>query len=148
MPSGVASVHRTYTTQVARLREYAERDHQALRLKEAPVYYWPEDSAHPVSIHDPASFGKPYDREEIHQDFRDAVRGGSQQGAAGDFSVVVVQGDFLASLERAFRMRHLGPVRARLHAAGRRRGHGHVNGVYSAGLSTYLTEIELEAKGG
>ena len=90
--------------------------------------------------------GGAFDREEIAQDFKDAIKDASAPGTVGDLMVSQLQGDYLACCERAFRARHSTVVRDRMHAASRRRGHGHAKGVLKGGILFYLEELLRASK--
>ncbi len=87
-----------------------------------------------------------FDREEIAQDYKDAIKDSTSPGTVGDLMISQLQGDYLAIQQRAFLARHAGHVRNLMHAAGRRRGHGHAAGVIRKGLLGYLEELLKKAK--
>ena len=75
--------------------------------------------------------GDPLDIDAIANAFARATSGDSyaaamtsSTGAVGDAMAAKMQSDYLAAMERAFRMRHASPIRCVMHAASRRLGHG------------------------
>jgi hypothetical protein len=57
-----------------------------------------------------------------------------------------LQIDYIAMMERAFLARHSSPVRAMMHAAARRKGHGHAGGVHIGGVLQYAQDLLASAK--
>lgn len=53
----------------------------------------------------------------------------------------VLQLEYVAAAERAFRSRRCSSIRARLHAAGRSAGQGHTQGVFKKGTQGYAQNI-------
>lgn len=88
---------------------------------------------------------KAFSREELDEDFLKVIDP-ANPGVIGDLVSISLQGDWLATQERAFRARHQTPVRAWMHAAGRRRGHGHDAGVIRQGLLRYVENLLQAAK--
>jgi hypothetical protein len=68
-------------------------------------------------------------------------------GSAGDAMAMKMQSDYVATQERAYRLRQLSPVRACMHAAARRLGHGQDNGIFGRIDSTIQDVIAAGAAG-
>lgn len=98
-------------------------------------------------LSDTKGMGIPFNREELYEQFRSVVKDADDSGVVGDLIAILFQGDFVASAERAYRARHLSPVRARAHSVARRRGHGHVNGCLQQGMTGYLKHLLKLAAG-
>ena len=75
-----------------------------------------------------------FDRSENTADVETAIKDVTAPGVSGDLTVSCLQGDYLASMERAFRLRHSTSIRRQLHAAARRKGHGDETGVLIRGV--------------
>lgn len=86
---------------------------------------------------------KAFNRDENAQDVIDAH---TKKGTDGDAAAGAIQGDVLACLERAYRARHEGSIRAKMHAVARRKGHGHDNGPIKGALKGYVERILVRAK--
>jgi hypothetical protein len=69
-----------------------------------------------------------YDRSEMSEAYSLILT--QPGGTQGDAMAAKLQSDYLASQERAYRLRQSGPVRCAMHAAARRQAHGAVNGVF------------------
>jgi hypothetical protein len=66
----------------------------------------------------------PFDRQAINTNYELVMQDPAAPGTIGDVIALTRQIDFVAAEERAFRVRHMTPVRALCHAAGRRYGMG------------------------
>ena len=87
-----------------------------------------------------------FSREEHTEDVTNAISDPANSGVVGDLMVSSLQGDYLAAQERAFRSRHLSPVRRRLHAAARRAGHGDDRGLFKRGVLGFIESILRQSK--
>lgn len=93
--------------------------------------------------------GKPFDRSEHDADMRKVIGDASTGGVVGDLQLITFQGDYLATLERATRIRQTTRCRAIAHVAGRRRGHGHDGGLFKRGVIGYVSRLaKLSKEGG
>jgi len=91
----------------------------------------------------------PFNRDKANQEFTDAIANPNAPGVVGDMIVTTTQIEYLACLERAFRMRHAMPLpRLLLHAAGAARGNGDDKGVYSLCGLEYVRRLVKETKQG
>jgi len=83
---------------------------------------------------------KPFDRKELNEtaqaDFED-----DEKGTTGLISGYLLQICYLAMMERSFRTRHMSPVRAMMHCAGRRKGHGHEEGIHTGDILNYIQDV-------
>jgi hypothetical protein len=79
-------------------------------------------------LFDTQSLQNPFDRSQSNSWFADAIKDPSNPGTVGDQAVTTAQVDYLASMERAFRMRHARWPRMMIHAMGRKAGHGNDKG--------------------
>ena len=74
-----------------------------------------------------------FDRDALNAVYIAVVSDDAQRGRIGAASVLKLQIDYIAALERSFRTRHATSVRCRIHAGGRRRGHGASGGLFDTG---------------
>jgi hypothetical protein len=143
-PTTKATITAEFRKRLADLQRYAALEAAAVNGG-ASRWYRPSDFEQ--SPHNAAAVGEPYSREELFGQFVDAVKDPNAAGTVGDLSLIQLQGDFLACMERAFRARHHSSCRSRAHAAGRLRGHGHAYGVFSQGLLRYLEALNYANRG-
>jgi len=61
-------------------------------------------------------------------------------GSVGDAAATKLQADTLGSMERAWHLKELTPVRACMHMAGRRGGHGHPSGIWIRQIN-YIADL-------
>jgi hypothetical protein len=71
------------------------------------------------------AIGQAFDRSEAGAFYTEVLTG--PEGSAGDTASCKIQSDYLALQERAFRLRHMTPIRCRLAAASRLSGQGDRN---------------------
>ena len=134
-----AQIRDIFTKQLDKLKEYAEADEQGLLNQKPNKMYEPDKGEWDGDLFNIEGMGKAFDRSQIHDDFRATV---TEDGITTDLEIEILQGDFVAALERAYRARHHSPVRHRCHAAARRRGHRDENGVFTKGLLGYLEHLK------
>ena len=144
--SSKANLRDRWRKQLSKLKQYADEDHQAITGEMVPFWYRPEMEGWDGSLFDIEGMKKPFIRKEHEDDF-DKVVNKNSPGVVGDYSLVVLQGDFLAVVERSFRARHHTNIRQMMHAATRRMGHGHEKGLFEVGVKGYLEYIDKQAKG-
>lgn len=99
-------------------------------------------------LFDQIGLKKAFSREENAEDVRNAIKDPKKPGTVGDLMVSGLQGDRLACFERAFRLSNSSRIRLSLHAAARRRGHGHDAGVFKRGEMRYLMQLLGQSKEG
>lgn len=91
---------------------------------------------------------KPFDRSVSNQQFVAATADPDNPGTTGDLVAATLQVDYLAVMERAFRVRHATThIRAILHSAARRRGHGSQKGVFKTCVLEYIRRVVKLGKG-
>ena len=75
----------------------------------------------------------------------DAIKDVNNPGTTGDLVIANLETDYLATMERAYRLRlTMSWPRAVAHACGRKLGHGHANGPLMRGLE-YLRNLVAQA---
>ena len=112
------------------LQKQSEAQHEAMREGRGRPWMMPEtDEQWDGSLFPVEPLTEPFSREELNQRATEAFTA-DDPGTAADLVAGQTQVEYLACMERAFRMRHQHRgIRARLHAAGRKRGHGNERGV-------------------
>ena len=128
------------------LKDWNEKQEKHLRNTEANGFYEPPEKGWNGDLFDLESLSDEFDREELFSMFKDAVADKNNPGVTGDLEIILLQGDVVASAERAFRNRHASIVRNRLHTAGRHRGHGHDQGVINLGMMGFIQQLVKLAK--
>lgn len=146
-PSSKAAQAAVFTRQLKELVAYSETMEKALRGSGPSELYKPDKGGWSGDLFDLVGMAQAFDREELDEMFRAAVSDPDSPGTVGDFPAIILQGDMVASLERAYRARHATAVRGRAHAAGRHRGHGAANGVIAGGIISYLKSLLRQAAG-
>jgi len=139
LPQPKTAVGQTFRDQIERLRVHSEKEAQAIRNESPPEWYRPTGLL--ASVLDIEAMHEPYTREEHEDQFAQAVKNSEEPGTTGDLAMVSLQGDFLASLERAFRDRNMTSVRRRVQTSARRTGHSAETGVINLGLLGYIERI-------
>lgn len=94
-----------------------------------------------ASVLDPAGITGAFDRAAIDANYDDCMTKPSAAGTVADAISLKTQGDYVATMERAFRARHCTPVRLLGFAAARRRGHASANGVLKGGVLRYAQDV-------
>jgi hypothetical protein len=106
-----------------------------------PAWFRGQQSTWSGEVLDVDAIASAFDRSSIGEAYSEAVAGGGTVGAAASSKM---QSDYLAMMERSFRMRHLSPVRSALHAATRRLGHSDTNRGVIARVGKYAQDLLLD----
>jgi len=138
----VTALGANYSAQLDQLAADAAAIEQAYKLCAQRPWMMPDPAPGGWlrDLLDTTSIGAAFVRTENNADYVEAVSA-TPRGVLSDTIVSKAQVDYLASMERSFRLRHLSQVRAAFHAAGRRRGHGHTNGLFVKILPEYLERV-------
>lgn len=134
-------VHDTFKNNAEQLRVDAENVEKATlgtaqrKWQIAPLGQWGGD---PLDI---PGISEKFDRDEIHQNYAACLSDYTNPGTVADTQALKLQNDWLTMQERAFRARHCTSVRAAIHAAARRSGHAHPQGVIQTGVVKYVEDI-------
>jgi len=128
--------------QMKRLREHAENEHKA-SIRDGGWWEWyaPEKEGWSGDPFDLEGMAEPFKRSQHEEEFAKAVADPQSPGVVADLMLSQLQGDILASLERALRARLRTSIRSKMHAAARLYGHGHENGVIMLGQVNYLERL-------
>jgi hypothetical protein len=123
------------------LRRYAAQDGMALLGQAFRTWYTPEKESWSGGPFDLTGLQMPFSRAQHEQEFDSAVANAANPGTVGDLAASQLQGDLLASLERAYRSRLRTSVRNKMHAAARRIGQGNTAGPIIVGMQNYIERI-------
>lgn len=82
-----------------------------------------------------------FDRKAVHENYTICLGDPDTAGTVADTQALTLQNDWVSMQERAFRLRHATSVRCAIHAAARRSGHAHPQGVIHAGLVKYIQDV-------
>ena len=66
-------------------------------------------------------------------------------GTIGELMALKLQIDYVAALERAFRSRHCSSIRAKIHAAARKRGQGDTKGLFTGNVKENIINVLFAA---
>lgn len=145
-PKSICEVRNRFMTQgIKALQDTAKYQAEAIIEQADPVQPIVDRNEWDGDLFNLEDISKAFSREELDEDFLKVIDP-ANPGVIGDLVSLSLQGDWLATQERAFRARHQTPVRAWMHAAGRRRGHGHDAGVINQGLLRYVENLLQAAK--
>ncbi len=146
-PQSKADVDPNFEKQLRKLKEDSKANGDAIQQNEQMTWFRPEGWNGDVFDHD--GMHEPFDRKKANEDFVKAISDPNAPGTSGDLIATTTQIDYLACLERAFRVRHAMPApRLLLHAAGAMKGNGDDTGVYSLCGIEYVRRLVAEAKQG
>ena len=136
-----AEVHAVFRDTAAALQADADALAKATagaaqrRWQIGPVGGWDGD---PLQV---AGMAARFDRGPVGQNYAECLADQRALGSVGSAQALVLQSDYVAAQERAFRVRHATSVRCAAHAAGRRRGHADDRGVIRAGVIRYVEDL-------
>lgn len=82
-----------------------------------------------------------FNTDQAEQQLEDTFDAGGDPGNGADTIVLLLQIDYAAQMERAFRARHQNTARALAHYSTRERGHGRATGPLQAASIDYFTSI-------
>jgi len=146
-PRSVADVDPNFEKQLRALKADSKANGDALRANTAPRWFRPDGWG--GDVFDYAGIAAAFNRDAANDMVVKAVSDAEAPGTTGDLVAATTQIDYLACLERAFRVRHAMPgPRLLLHAAGTLQGAGHDKGVYSLCGVEYVRRLVAEAKQG
>ncbi len=82
-----------------------------------------------------------FDRTALNEQYVDLISDKTQECKIGETMATKLQVDYVAAMERGFRTRHCSSIRAKIHAAARRRGMGSPSGPLTGGVSLWLQRL-------
>lgn len=97
-----------------------------------PLNGW---SGNPLDIVD---MNNAFDRTNLNNQYITIIDDLTHEDKIGTVMATKLQLDYIAAMERAFRTRHCSSVRAKIHAAARRRGQGSSNGVFTGSIVPWM----------
>lgn len=150
-PSGksVAEIRTRFQTQcIDNMVKAAKNAAESLRNETGRKQHELDTNGWTGDLFDLVGMKKAFDRTENAEDIRNAIKDPQNPGTVGDLIVSELQGDRLACMERSFRLSNATRVRLSIHAAARRRGHGHDAGLLKRGVQRYLTQMLKQSKEG
>jgi hypothetical protein len=142
----LSDIRDRFVTVVSWLKDSAENAGAGLRGTEQRTDSWPDKNEWSGDPFDLEDLGKPFDRSEQDEDMHKIVTAEEKFGVVGDLQLITLQGDYLATLERAARLRLTTRCRALAHAAGRLRGHGHPGGLFNRGVLGQIARLSKLSK--
>jgi len=145
-PQSVADMDPDFQTRLKELEQQAAAEYQA-RSQGGQVLWYRPGGEFSSDVFDLSAMGEPFDRSQANQDYIAAVKDPDNPGVSGDLVAATTQIDYLAVLERAYRMRHtMRRPRAVAHMLGRKLGHGNDLGpIVKCGLE-YVRGLLRQAK--
>ena len=133
---------------IARLKEFVSYSAVAaeatLGLRQT-TWYRPSDLV--TALSDSEKISDSFSRKQQDTEFDAVVSDADKAGTIGDLIVLQSQGDLMACMERAFRVRNQSSCRSRCQPAGRLAGHGGDLGPVALGMLGYLQGIDRMNKG-
>lgn len=87
-----------------------------------------------------------FDRTPISENYQACLR--PSQGTAGDAVSLKIQGDYVACMERAYRMSVASPVRCIGHSLARRVGHSRPDGIFTGSVAGLAQSAVTAGQGG
>ena len=110
----------------------------------AAANYAPELGSWDGSPTDLEGLSTAFSRDDIKSEIAKALDKDSP-GTIGDIQINMVQGDILACMERAYRLRLSSAARRRAHADALARGHSHAAGIWERGIQTTIAALRKRA---
>jgi hypothetical protein len=134
-----------FLDQIEKMEEASAAADEATRLAGQrrwmlpPLQGWDGD---PQNI---PGLNKAFTRDNLNSLYKKIISDMERAGTTGEAMVAKLQIDYIAAMERAYRTRHCSSVRAKLHAAGRRRGQSQPNGVFTGSVVLWLERLIFAA---
>jgi hypothetical protein len=123
MAKSKADMDPNYEKRCRDLQAHAEREYQARKLGNQVPWFRPASWGGDPFDYD--AMHPPFARDKANADFLAAVSNPADPGTTGDVELTTTEADALATMERAFRVRHtLRRPRAVAHLLSRKQGHG------------------------
>lgn len=122
------SLDTTFDSNIDALIDYADASSVGEQNQDLGAWYLGDLDLWSGDTLDVDAINKAFSREAVGDAYGTiftADDGTAGEGTVGEAASCVLQSDYLAVIERAFRMRHASPIRSRAQAAARRIGHSH-----------------------
>lgn len=143
--SHVLSLDPEFLDQLTALVDTSNAAYEATSLTGQRKWMYPPLQGWNGDPNDITDANKAFIRDNLNQTYKDIIDNISNDGTIGESMVVKLQVDYIAALERAFRTRYCSSVRARVHAAARRRSQGSSAGAFSSTIVTWLEQLIFAA---
>jgi hypothetical protein len=137
MPTG--SVDDTFAAKLEDLAASAVNAGDAALNEDLRQWIFADDDAWDGDPLDVADISNLFDRSNLGEMYSEAFT--SDDGSAGDAEAAKIQSDYLASMERAFRLRHRTPISRAMNAASRKYGQGDDSVGLFARTSSYIEDV-------
>lgn len=146
MAESKASIDKNFSQQVERLQTASAA--QSAIVAQVPQVAWdmPVLGSWNGNLTDVTNLGIPFDNTALKQQFASILTNPQDLGVDGDIRVIQTMNDDLMTMQRAFRARHLTPVRAHALAAVRRQFHGQDRGPWGKSHAAYVQSLLEAAK--
>lgn len=139
LPTPVApSLDITFELQIDRMVDLGQVVEQSYMLCGQRVWMLPDLNGWDGNLFDVEDIRQAFDRTALNDQYIAML---TDRGVVSDGIAIRAQLDQLSAMERSFRQRHTGPLRSAMHAASRRRGHGHGNGLFNDKIKTYINKV-------
>jgi len=138
----VVSPDPEFTSQLAELEAGSKAAADAALLLGQRKWMYPPLNSWNGNPFDIKGMNSAFDRSNLNATYVQVVSDMQGRGTVGEAMALKMQIDYIAALERAFRTRYCSSVRARIHAAARRRGQGDTNnGLFTARLQMSIMRL-------
>lgn len=141
-----AEIDTFFEGRLEELREWAAQQGKAVARRDGSKESWwlPEEDAGVLDPLDIAGMAAYFRREAINAGYREGLTENpddvDQPSTLADCMAWTVQGDYLAAMERAYRLRQATRIRRQVWSSARYAGHGHAKGIF-ARLITHVQNL-------
>lgn len=144
-PQSKADIDPNFERQLRKRKQDAKAEYDGVSAGDRAK--WDRPVGWSGDVFDYAGMHQAHNRDKANQGLVDAVKDASAPGTTGDVVVCSVMINRLATMERAFKVRHtLRRIRATAHTLGRKLGHGNDTGPYIQLGVEYARELLRQAK--
>lgn len=140
MPGPISQMSLPYQKHLDALAQHAADNHTAMLSAGQRSWYTPPDWAGDPQTELKDAVTQVFDRQELRDQLA-KVLDPARRGTAADLQAILLQTDFLANLERAFRSRYSSKLRRTLHSAGRLESHGRTGGLWKGVFKDLIRNI-------
>ncbi len=152
IPNRVSDVDKNFYRQLVALQRQAKEHYDKGKNNQPAGWMMPDkgSSGWEGDLFDwETMIKKVFERDQANEQFKSAVRDPYRPGNTGDLVITTTQIDYLATMGRAFAMRHtMRWPRAMAHAIARRRAQGDQKlGLFQNGILEYVRGLVRHASG-
>jgi hypothetical protein len=134
-----------FLDQISKMEEASSAADKATTLKGQRQWMYPPLQGWDGDPQNITGMNKAFIRAHLNDLYKKILAQASPTGTVGEAMAVKLQVDYIAALERAFRTRHCSSVRAKIHAASRRRGQGNPDGVFTSSVVLWIERLLFAA---